>query len=492
MSATNNLLKVNMIDVTTKKKTARYSLFQSNARLWMSLILIFSDTIALLLSFLIAVNIRLGSLDSLDKYFYVDFIWVPVILSLIIQGKSGLYPGIGVSAVEEFRRLSVSNSLLFLIIFSITFLLKTADYYSRLLFLLAWMLTLFLMPIARNIMRWVSVKLKIWGEQVAVVGFPDRRVAEVADFFVKFPHKGIRPKVIFTESGDDDDHNSPYHTHSAQKIGDCPHSFGIKTVLVVVPNWNWVGENIDRYRYLFERVILIQNQHGNFSLSDSVALDFYGVMGFEVRHNLLNPWSMLYKRVIDLAVSALSLLILSPFLALLIFLIRIDSPGGVFYRQDRLGKGGKVFKVLKFRTMHINADEILSQCLKENKALQDEWRKYQKLKADPRITRIGSFVRKYSLDELPQLWNILKGEMSLVGPRPIMVSQKQMYGLGFNDYSQIRPGITGLWQVSGRNRTTFARRAELDLEYIQRWSIWLDIYIIFQTFKEVVSKDGAY
>jgi Undecaprenyl-phosphate galactose phosphotransferase WbaP len=215
-------------------------------------------------------------------------------------------------------------------------------------------------------------------------------------------------------------------------------------------------------------------------------------MGFQVRHNLLNPWAMTLKRLIDFTVSGFCLLLLSPLLAFLSLLIHSDSPGGIFYRQPRLGKDGRVFQVLKFRTMYINGDQIFEDCLKSDKNLQAEWKKYQKLKSDPRITRVGAFIRKFSLDELPQLWNILKGEMSLVGPRPIMLNQREMYGLAFRDYSQIRPGVTGLWQVSGRNHTTFIRRSELDMEYIQRWSLWLDIYIIFQTVKEVCRKDGAY
>jgi lipopolysaccharide/colanic/teichoic acid biosynthesis glycosyltransferase len=173
-------------------------------------------------------------------------------------------------------------------------------------------------------------------------------------------------------------------------------------------------------------------------------------------------------------------------------LVRFESPGGIFYSQDRLGIGGKVFKLLKFRTMYVNGDQIFEERLKNDPALRQEWEKYQKLKNDPRVTRGGAFLRKFSLDELPQMWNIFKGEMSLVGPRPIMISQKEMYGPAFHDYCQIKPGITGLWQVSGRNHTTFTRRAELDMEYIQRWSLWLDIYIIFQTVKEVLARDGAY
>ena len=152
--------------------------------------------------------------------------------------------------------------------------------------------------------------------------------------------------------------------------------------------------------------------------------------------------------------------------------------------------------------MYINGDRKFEDRLKNDPALREEWEKYQKLKCDPRVTRVGAILRKFSLDELPQVWNIFRGEMSLVGPRPMMISQQEMYGPAFQDYCQIKPGITGLWQVSGRNHTTFARRAELDIsfarraeldnEYIQRWSLWLDVYIIFKTIREVLVREGAY
>jgi lipopolysaccharide/colanic/teichoic acid biosynthesis glycosyltransferase len=130
--------------------------------------------------------------------------------------------------------------------------------------------------------------------------------------------------------------------------------------------------------------------------------------------------------------------------------------------------------------------------LARDPAIRKEWDEYQKLRNDPRITRVGKFLRMFSLDELPQLWNVLTGEMSLVGPRPIMLNQREMYGETFEDYVQVAPGITGLWQISGRNQTTFDRRAELDEEYIQRWSLWLDVYILIKTVKIVFSRDGAY
>ena len=142
--------------------------------------------------------------------------------------------------------------------------------------------------------------------------------------------------------------------------------------------------------------------------------------------------------------------------------------------------------------MYMNANEVLKLKLAHNPVLKAEWENYQKLKEDPRITRVGKILRRLSLDELPQLWNVFKGEMSTVGPRPIMPDQCELYGPYYKDYIQVTPGITGLWQVSGRNQTSFAQRAALDNEYIQRWSLWMDIFIFFKTIKVVLWQEGAY
>jgi Undecaprenyl-phosphate galactose phosphotransferase WbaP len=377
-------------------------------------------------------------------------------------------------------------------VITLTFLLKTSAVYSRLVFGLAWAAASILIPLVRNFIRQVCVRFNAWGEPVAIVGFPDRKVIEVADFFARNSTKGILPKAVFIEEANRGKGDQSYQVIVSKDINGWPERFGIKTVLVVVPNWNWIGDNIDKYRYTFQRVVLIRQQKDSFSLSDSKTLDFNQVIGFQICHNLLNPWSMILKRCEDIVISGLCLISLSPLVALISLLILCDSPGGVYYHQDRLGKSGKVIKVLKFRTMYINGDQIFEERIKNDPVLRQEWEKYQKLKHDPRVTKVGAFLRKSSLDELPQVWNIFKGEMSLVGPRPIMICQKEMYGAAYHDYCQIKPGVTGLWQVSGRNYTTFTRRAELDMEYIQRWSLWLDIYIIFQTVKEVLISKGAY
>jgi lipopolysaccharide/colanic/teichoic acid biosynthesis glycosyltransferase len=172
-------------------------------------------------------------------------------------------------------------------------------------------------------------------------------------------------------------------------------------------------------------------------------------------------------------------------------LIALDSPGGVFYRQRRLGKGGREFNLLKFRTMYRGASLVLSAYLQKNPERREEWNKFQKLTDDPRITAFGHFLRRFSLDELPQLWNVLIGDMSVVGPRPIMVNQRELYGTNFQHYVRVLPGITGMWQISGRNHTSFATRTEFDVGYVMNWSIWVDVYIIVRTVWVVLRRDGA-
>jgi len=198
------------------------------------------------------------------------------------------------------------------------------------------------------------------------------------------------------------------------------------------------------------------------------------------------------KRSLDLIVSLIGLFLLLPVFGLIILLIRLDDRGQAFFCQHRLGKGGKLFGMYKFRTMKLDADKVLSDKMKREPELRAEWDSYQKLQDDPRITRVGRFLRRYSLDELPQLLNVLKGEMSLVGPRPILADQRDLYGSRFAEYIQVRPGITGLWQVSGRSDITFVKRAELDKAYIDFWSIWLDIYLLIKTVKVVLWRHGAY
>ena len=198
------------------------------------------------------------------------------------------------------------------------------------------------------------------------------------------------------------------------------------------------------------------------------------------------------RRIFDISI----ILIASPYILLFFLIISIfialDSEGGVLYRQTRIGKGGRKFKALKFRTMIQNADQILQRYLDESPELKAEWSATHKLKRDPRVTRVGKVLRKLSLDELPQFWNIIIGDMGLIGPRPIVEAEIERYGKCFELYKQARPGLTGLWQVSGRSDTSYQRRVELDEYYLLNRSIKLDFQILIKTVYVVLGRKGAY
>ena len=217
-----------------------------------------------------------------------------------------------------------------------------------------------------------------------------------------------------------------------------------------------------------------------------------GILGLEVRQRLLMPGPRLAKFSIDLAATLVGGLLLLPLIVAIAILIKLDSPGSIFYLQTRIGQGGKHFKAWKFRTMVPDAAKSLQDYLEKHPELQDAWEKDHKLRRDPRVTRIGSFLRRTSLDELPQLWNILRGEMSLVGPRPIVDEEIERYGNKFPLYTKVIPGLTGLWQVSGRNNISYQERVNLDAYYVRNWSVWLDIYILTRTIWVVVTGEGAY
>jgi len=216
-----------------------------------------------------------------------------------------------------------------------------------------------------------------------------------------------------------------------------------------------------------------------------------GAIGVASRRGRLSP---VHERI-DLHINQLFALIilalLSPVMLVVAFLIWRRDGAPVFFAHYRVGHDGKLFRCLKFRTMYRESEQMLSDLLARSPEARAEWKRDQKLRNDPRITPIGNFLRNTSLDELPQLFNVLRGEMSLVGPRPITVGELTRYGKVRWHYLSVRPGMTGLWQVSGRNNTTYDERVELDRSYVEERSFWLDALILCRTVKVVVAREGA-
>ena len=198
------------------------------------------------------------------------------------------------------------------------------------------------------------------------------------------------------------------------------------------------------------------------------------------------------KPLLDLLVVLLVLPIALPLGLLVAALIRLTSPGSVLYRHRRIGQYQQPLYVWKFRTMYEDGDSVLEQYLRSNAEAREEWERTQKLKDDPRVTPIGQLLRKTSLDEVPQLLNVLTGQMSIVGPRPIVDDEQSKYGEHFRTYTYAVPGITGLWQVSGRSNVDYPERVMMDVEYVEQWSFWMELKILFKTVPTILKHTGAY
>ena len=247
---------------------------------------------------------------------------------------------------------------------------------------------------------------------------------------------------------------------------------------------------VERVGGKFSHILVIPDLFG-FATLGVPAKNLGGILGVEVRQQLLLPGPRLAKRIMDIALTGFGIFFVLPFLLLIALLIKIDSKGPVFYTQKRLGKDGEHFKAYKFRTMHGDGEERLKAILDADPALRAEYEIYHKLRKDPRVTRIGRVLRKFSLDEFPQLLNVIIGDMSLVGPRPYI--ERELTEMGGQEKIILRapPGMTGMWQVSDRNATSFAQRVQIDVYYVRNWSPWLDIHILAKTFGVVIKGSGV-
>lgn len=487
---TENQLPIECLSEKPTETRKRRRFFDIYARQWMLVALILTDLLSLFTAIFLTLQIRQLFRMAINPTNNQIFGLLAVILVILFY-RRGLYPGVGLNYVNELSRIVSSSSAAFLIIFGITFLFKTTTIYSRMIIMVTWVLSLGFIPASRYVVRRLLIGWQLWGEAVVIIGSP-KKILPMAEYFKINLQLGLRPTALLLDDECASCVLSPGSSHNVCELKTRARDLSNGTALVLIENLNDVDILVERFRTIFHRIILVKNKDGKFGLSNLEILDFSDLFGLQVKNNLLYPGSQMLKRMIDILASFWGMLFLSPWLGLIALCIKFDSPGGVFYRQVRLGRNGQSFKLLKFRSMYQDADQKLMEELERNPASKDEWEGNQKLKNDPRVTRVGKFLRKFSLDEFPQLWNVVKGEMSLVGPRPIMVNQREMYGESFGDYIQVTPGMTGLWQVSGRNLTTFLQRAEFDIEYIQCWSIWLDIYILVKTIKVVLWRKGAY
>lgn len=466
------------------------------ARLWMILLLGLADLSGL------AVAVWLS---SLLHFGFVNFmlpatnqsinVWLLLVLFLFMNQIVGLYPGVGLSPVTEMQLVAKATTFSFLVITLTNIATATSPVGLHPVLLVDWTLSLITIQSARWLVRILAVRFGVWGESVAVLGW-GRESCWAVDYFLNRNRLGIIP-IVFVDLDDCPHENcNAVCFHLARNPNLIKNYFaqrGIQTAVVVKDALHERGlqKAIEDQRLEFSRYILIPNVRGVGSFG-VVLHDLEGLFGMEVRNNLASPYYRVAKRLLDYFLIAAGSIFILPLCALIAFLIRLDSPGSPFYSHPRVGKNGQPINVWKFRSMVLNADTILHDHLVGHEDAQLEWQQTQKLKHDPRVTRVGRFLRRTSLDELPQLWNVIKGEMSLVGPRPVMQEELERYGEGKNQYLSVRPGLTGLWQVSGRNNTSYDERIQFDEYYARNWSIWLDIYILCRTIWVVLNREGAY
>ncbi len=406
---------------------------------------------------------------------------------IVAYGLSALYSEIWVHPVIEFRQLTHVSTVGLLAaalggMLAWPFPLWCAA---------AWVGTVIMVPLFRTVARYLCVNRGWWGYPTLVIG-SGSGAADTARMLLETPRSGLIP-VLITDPDDRCRASAIPVINDPATLESLLRNRGICHAVVSLPHFSSarLGEVLDRYSGLVPHLMV---------MSDAATLPtLWGasrcigrLSGIEVRNGLLLTTLQGVKRAFDLAV-AISVLCLSlPLLVGIMAVMKLTSRGPIFFGHTRIGRHGRRFRAWKFRTMHTNGDAILREYLQRVVSAQEEWTRDRKLRNDPRVTRFGALLRKLSLDELPQIWKVLRGDMSIVGPRPIVESEVRLYGDVFRLYSSVKPGITGLWQVSGRTNLSYDDRVLLDQFYIRHWSPWLDVYILAKTVVALVKRDGAY
>lgn len=456
-------------------------------------------------------------------------------LCLLIFTYVHLYAATPPSPPEEIRRSTLAISFVCAGMWLVSFIVRSGgwDGVQHVAWVLTWLVGILLVPIFRATLRWKFAARRWWGQPVVVLG-AGRVGRAVVGTLQRRPQLGLKAVAVLDDDplrhgtlratwGDDDIEVEAVPESSGEPPKSTPDSpstrsawanfstieevpvlgslelapvlsqrLKIRFAVVAMPEADASAllGIIERYAESFQSVLAIPDLF-DLAYFGAATRDLGGVLGIEVRRQLLLTGPRIAKRAMDITITGLALLLASPILFFVALLIALDSRGAIFYRQKRLGQDGVRFPALKFRTMHGDGEKRLAEMLERDSKLRAEYEEFHKLTVDPRVTRVGRFLRKYSLDELPQLWNVMVGDMSLVGPRPYLereipeMDQKEAIIL------RVKPGITGIWQVTERNASTFERRLHMDVEYVRSWSPWLDIYVLARTIPVVLGGTGS-
>lgn len=431
-------------------------------------------------------------LGSYEPSFYlqvwpIGFVFTGLNALFRLYNGRPLYPAAPFDQVEEMRRLVGSSVISHLLMIAwLALMYQTTEDYSRAVIVISGVLTAFLAQPVRDLMRISLRKLDLGIVPVVIVGSGNtaRRLAEELR---NDAYWGFNPIGYFAASPAER-LELPY-LGGLDDVVKVSSRHGVR-VLFVCRRIPLSRDEFERYSRQFTHIEYLPSSV-EFPVFGSRLVSFGGIGGIEMGNPHLMPALRIEKWLLDKALAVIAFLMLSPFFIVVPILIKLTSKGPVFYRQRRLGQYGKEIRVWKFRSMFADADARLKRILAEDPAAAEEWKANFKLTHDPRVTPLGNILRKTSIDELPQLFNVFAGDMSLVGPRPIVKDEVAYYGADYQLFASVPPGVTGLWQASGRSDTDYDRRVALDVHYVLNWSPWMDIWIIIKTAISVVAMKGA-
>ncbi|MGU3523385.1 undecaprenyl-phosphate galactose phosphotransferase WbaP [Enterobacteriaceae bacterium C23F] len=365
---------------------------------------------------------------------------------------------------------------------------------SRYLWVLTWMFAMFMVPVGRVLSRKLLERLGCWKKTTVIIG-TGKNASDACLALRSEESLGFDVKYMFgANPGYADKTKDIIYLNDEAWLLSHFNEAVVQFVIAVESDESDVRDYWLKTLSMngFRHVSVIPTTRGLPLYGTDMAFLFsHELMIFRVNNNLAKRTSRFVKRTFDIICSILIILICSPLLAFLYYKVTRDG-GPAIYGHMRVGRHGKLFPCYKFRSMVLDSQEVLQKLLDSDPAAREEWDRDFKLKNDPRITPVGRFIRKTSLDELPQLFNVLKGQMSLVGPRPIISEELPRYDDNVDYYLMAKPGMTGLWQVSGRNDVDYDTRVYFDSWYVKNWSLWNDIAILFKTVKVVLHRDGAY
>ncbi len=418
--------------------------------------------------------------------------WMLYLIAAWIIGAAlmRILPGWGLGAVEELRRLVLLLTILFGATIILLFLGKASETASRFVLTAGYFFSLLLVPLARTEMKRLLLSYDRWGIPVAV--YTDARIGgRVINALRDEPGLGYMPAGLFSDDpavGAGQFAGLPVLGTIAQSSSRMP--VAVLALADVPPEQ--MASILDGPLSDYRSVVIVPELHETPSLWVKPR-DFVGILGLEISRNLLDPFARGLKRSLELLVVVLTAPLWMTLCVLLALLVWLEDRAGPIFKQERIGKSGRLFYAWKFRTMHPDAERVLREKLATDAELKAEWDHNMKLRNDPRITKVGALLRRMSLDELPQLVNVLRGDMALVGPRPLPRYHHDRLAERVRKLrDQVLPGITGLWQVNCRSESGLEGMEKWDAYYVRNWSVWLDIVIIVRTFRAVVSGRGAF